>query len=473
MSCHKGMLDPRGAFKSKTSANNVIKRAFNTAGSSYAKRTQKSLKIDYDSMAVVSDSYLASQRRGITDLITAAAAADGDEETFLGIKRSWDETACRFYAQDAPQLQKLIEQLDVDKDLLKVFDSKRLGVVFQIMQQRCAVARDDNWEPIYLAAKILENTTASNMVACLEESLPELATSRVQELAKDVYHWCFLQLMGDHIAANRLAQAILAHRLPDVLIQDARCAMHQAHHVFLGMTRPWNITAPMYSIGTGIRSGANQTKMAGALLKHSKKVKIHYGRPPPAEGALFRDWLFDISIGRFQNLEMIDSPKERERIRIKVGKLRTKIKVLNGRLWLKELEHFCWIENEAEGVIGQPCCANAAETQKKIGEVFLEVFSFIIDAQNVASQHDWFKTVHAGKSFAFGTGCHQFLPKAFCTVCPLTEADTEAALAESPDDSRTTMFAKRLKRGVKAITSPLTMQRLLTMMATTMDPIRY
>ena len=93
----------------------------------------------------------------------------------------------------------------------------------------------------------------------------------------------------------------------------------------------------------------------------------------------------------------------------------------------------------------------------------------IIDGQNVASEHDWFKTVRAGKAFSFGIGCHRFLSRGVRHVCPLSAEDTDAALAENPSDDRSTMFAKRLKKGVKAITSPMVMQRLLTMMATTMD----
>ena len=258
--------------------------------------------------------YAESQGRGIANRI---AEGNGDED-FLGIKRSWDETSCRLYCADMPQLQRMVEKLEIDNDCLKVFDNKRMGVVFQVLQQRAAIARDGKWEPIYVPPKILEGQTASCIVASLEESLPQLKSSIVQKLAKDVYRWIFLQLMGDHVSANRLAQSILAQRVPDVCINDVRCAMHQAHHVFLGLVRPWNITAPMYSLGTGVRSSANQAKLCGALIIQAKSTKVHYGRPPPAEGAAFREWLFDISLGRFQNLEMVEHEKERERIRQKI-----------------------------------------------------------------------------------------------------------------------------------------------------------
>ena len=95
--------------------------------------------------------------------------------------------------------------------------------------------------------------------------------------------------------------------------------------------------------------------------------------------------------------------------------------------------------------------------------------SLTIDGRNVASDHDRFKTVHAAKAFTFGLGAHICLGRALRQVCPLSEADTDAALAESAEDDRATMFAKRLKRGVKRLTDPVVVQQLMTMMATTSE----
>ena len=125
------------------------------------------------------------------------------------------------------------------------------------MQQRCAVAGarcKKQLEPFVLPAKILEQQTASNIVHALQTSLPELSTSRLQELAKHVYEWVFTQFMGDALSVNRLAQSILANMMQDVVIDDARCAMHQAHLVFVNTVRSWGLTGPMYSLSTGIRN---------------------------------------------------------------------------------------------------------------------------------------------------------------------------------------------------------------------------
>ena len=315
-----------------------------------------------------------------------------------------------------------------------------------------------------MPAKILEQQTASNIVHALQTSLPELSASRLQELAKNVHEWIFAQFMGDAVSANRLAQSILANMMQDVVIDDARCAMHQAHLVFVNTVRSWGLTGPMYSLSTGIRNSGNQVKLIAAFCRQSKTVKIHYGRPPPPEAAAFTDWLFDVSVGRFQNLDSVESEAERNRIRGTIEKLRAMLKAtLNGRLWLEGVEHFCW---QADGT---PCCSSPRAAQNKVGAVFQEVVSLIIDGRNVASDHDWFKTVHAAKAFTFGLGAHMFFGRALRQVCPLSEADTDAALAESAEDDRATMFAKRLKRGVKRLTDPVVVQRLMTMMATTSE----
>ena len=140
-------------------------------------------------MTVVADCFLDSQRKAVASCI-AGGSEDPIASEFLGVKRSWDETACRMYAGSMPHLERLIKGLDIDPSCLTVFDKKRFGVVFQVMQQRCAVAGarcKKPFEPFYLPAKILAQQTASNIVHALQTSLPELSASRLQELAKNVY----------------------------------------------------------------------------------------------------------------------------------------------------------------------------------------------------------------------------------------------------------------------------------------------
>ena len=123
------------------------------------------------------------------------------------------------------------------------------------------ISRDDTSEPVYLPAKLLEEQTASNIAHAIECSLPELSSASLQSAAAEVFEWVFVQLMGGHVAANRLSHSILAHRMPDVVIDDGRCAMHQIHLAFLGTVRPWSLTGPMYSLNTGFQNAGNQAKL--------------------------------------------------------------------------------------------------------------------------------------------------------------------------------------------------------------------
>ena len=109
-----------------------------------------------------------------------------------------------------------------------------------------------------------------------------------------------------------------------------------------------------------------------------------------------------MTLGRFHNLEAIENPVQRERIRIHIADLGLKVKsVLNGRWWLDSIEHFCF-----DPATGQPCCESAQQTRDRVAAVFAGVFAFMIDHGNEASDHDWFKSVHAAKGFCFGGTCH-------------------------------------------------------------------
>ena len=448
------MLDATGAFKSDRSALTVLNRAFECAD-----QHGRSARGNLDTLEVVADAFIQCQRRGVAERISAeSGSAD-----FLGVKRSWDETACRMYTKNAPHLDKLVAKLNIDRQFLKIYDKKRFGVVFQVMQQRCAISKDGTYDPIYLPAKILAEQSASNIAHAVESSLPELSSSSLQALARDTYEWLFLQLMGDHVAANRLSHTILAHRMGDVVIDDARCAMHQNHLGFLGTVRPWSLTGPMYSLNTGLQNAGNQTKLIGAVCVQARRARIIYGRPPPEEAVAYSRWLFDITIGRFSNLDMVESEIEKEKVQRRIAELRSSLEAtVNGRFWLNRIEHYCY-----DPITGGPCCDNEEHAHNKIAGALQGVVAFLIDSRNCASDHDWFKTVHAGKGFAFGCSCHNFLTNALRTVCPLTDVDTDAALAECPGDDRGVFFAKRLKRGVKKLCEPSAPQKLLTMMAVT------
>lgn len=116
ISCYEGMLKTGGAFKTEASAHTLLKRAFEAATAAPDAKRSRGHSNDVQAMTIVSDCYLECQRRGIASRIAAGNGSDG----FLGLKRSWDETACRLYAPDMSQLQTLIERLEIDPASLKV-----------------------------------------------------------------------------------------------------------------------------------------------------------------------------------------------------------------------------------------------------------------------------------------------------------------------------------------------------------------
>ena len=92
-----------------------------------------------------------------------------------------------------------------------------------------------------------------------------------------------------------------------------------------------------------------------------------------------------------------------------------------------------------------------------------------LDSKSQASDHDWFKTIHSGKVWAWGAGCHDCFATALKRICPISAADSDLALQADENDDQGTYYAKRLKRAVKAITKPESGQALLTMMVLTQE----
>ena len=96
------------------------------------------------------------------------------------------ETACRMYAPNMPHLEKLITRLNLPESCLKIFDRNTYSIVFQVMQQRCVVSRDEvdggdgtGYDPLYLPANIWQEQTARNIVHVVDASLPPLLSQLV------------------------------------------------------------------------------------------------------------------------------------------------------------------------------------------------------------------------------------------------------------------------------------------------------
>ena len=57
------------------------------------------------------------------------------------------------------------------------------------------------------------------------------------------------------------------------------------------------------------------------------------------------------------------------------------------------------------------------------------------------------------RPYVFGIGTHFLVPSAFRTICPLAEADTDAALEVAEGDDHNVKSLKSLKKGHQIVRS--------------------
>ena len=72
------------------------------------------------------------------------------------------------------------------EEVLSPLARKRLGAVFQVMQQRAAVSSGSGFTPIVLPAKVIPTTSASNIVSALEDSLTECTFCKIEICHREV-----------------------------------------------------------------------------------------------------------------------------------------------------------------------------------------------------------------------------------------------------------------------------------------------
>ena len=445
----------------------------------------------FNALLVTCSAFWRGQRKEVGKVV-------GGVGEFLGFKRSWDETPCKLWANSAPQFWDIVKALGVPEDVLAPLARKRLGAVFQVMQQRAAISTGSGYTPIYIPARVVASTCASNLVAAMEDTLPECKFANIQAASKK-FDWVMYGTMCDHAAPNRATQACCAAEMPDALLDEGRCCLHQNHICFKATTRPWELTGSLHALGTGFHNSTNQKKLFQSLCLLSRRTRIWYRAPPP-EAAAYRSWLLDLTLTRFAGEDLITDDKQKRGIKEKLQSILERVgKILNGRYWIGRVEHYCHTEGS-----GVPCCKSPAETfmkatllecafilfdllsrcistcvcdcmnecndsEPKINEIFSEVCALIFDPKYISSDHDWFKTTRAAKPWTFGIACHGFILSALRQICPLTAEDTEEALRDREGDSTAQFFAKRLKRGVKKLAEPKTCQELLSMMTITQD----
>ena len=174
------------------------------------------------------------------------------------------------------------------------------------MQQRAMVSLNGATHTAYVPAKILGDKTAETMLDAMGSALPELAPARLQPLAKSVFDRGFCSHMSDFVSSNRLTHALAAYNMPDMCLDEGRCAMHQAHLVFVHASKPFGLTSPLFSLHQGLQNANNKVKFVASLSKSAKTVRIIQGRRPPPEAQAYRDWLFESTLGRFQYADDMD-----------------------------------------------------------------------------------------------------------------------------------------------------------------------
>ena len=284
--------------------------------------------------AVVGDVFLKEQRKAVAARIDSAGDADADMG-FFGVRRSWNETPANLWARDLPHFRQIVAELGLDLSCLMPHYRKRGAAVFQLTQQRAAISTTGDsdasgFEPIYIPAKHLQRTSAGNIVSALDIVIPDMSMARLQA-ATEKYEFVLLASMCDFVAANRLVQAGMAAAMPDVLVMEGRCSLHQCHICCNTSVKPWKITPAMHSLGGSFSNARNQCKLIKSVSLQSRRVRIHYRAPPPA-AASYAAWVTDLTIARFVGLDDHVDPRRAASVREITTALTTLIRaVLNGR----------------------------------------------------------------------------------------------------------------------------------------------
>ena len=167
-------------------------------------------------------------------------------------------------------------------------------------------------------------------------------SARNLKAAKEKVDWLFFGGMGDDIAANGLVIAKYAMSMPNVVVDNGKCCMHQGHLAFMGATCPMNLCSPLHALGCAFKAYGNQLKLQRAMIKVAKTAKVFYEMPPGGAEAANRKWVLDNTICCFHGVENLEDDVRREAIRRKLEAWGVKIQtVLNGRWCRNTLEHFC------------------------------------------------------------------------------------------------------------------------------------
>ena len=164
------------------------------------------------------------------ELTKSLQAAKG----FVVIKRMWDETALRIAGSQT-------------REHNTVKAGRRREVVVQSLQQQCLVAWgvDESSTALpkvallALPMTLVHDQKATTLFKGVDQVLPSLCVQSLRALSATVP--IALVMNPDALAANALVMAQYAVALPNVLIWQGRCGLHQLHIVCTAAFRPLDL----------------------------------------------------------------------------------------------------------------------------------------------------------------------------------------------------------------------------------------
>ena len=190
-------------------------------------------------MLVAMDCFMHLQARGLKERMEAQPAGDSTD-VLLGLKWSWDEATVRMFVPNSELLQRLMISMGVPEECIRSMDSKRPSMAYSVIQQRGTCRINGEVIPIYVPARVVENTTASCLFSAVDSAVPQLCCSNLDKIASTGL-WVYLGLMGDAVGANRLTQAGMAYFTRNALVADDVCLWHQMHLSHQGSCKTKNI----------------------------------------------------------------------------------------------------------------------------------------------------------------------------------------------------------------------------------------
>ena len=293
----------------------------------------------------------------------------------------------------------------------------------QILQQRCwARGPQASAHPVYIPAKLLRSSTGRAMFKGVDQVVPHISCKELAAACDNVECVCWNQI-ADSVAANGLIPAKIAYDIPKCLVLSSRCDLHQSNLGVSQSCAAFELLNPTYCLHNVFKQEANQLDWVEVMGKLIKRITVHSGIPPPPGSIELSRWLAEATIGRTLMADRMSCER-----RLEFLKLHSR--VWNGRLWLQELEHFCWGPSKANG----RCHDTDLQVIEEAIACASHAYRLIFDPGRSPSDKDFFRNIDVLRPWAYLCGVHGLAPQGMLAMCPLTPADTEDSMVLLQDD---------------------------------------